>query len=74
MFFSCYICARRDKKYNGVKSIKSERNDGYVVLYYSTKQLNSMEFITTATCKNLNVSFIFGVLDWYYKIIDIRLF
>ena len=68
MFFRCYKCARdtagisthvRDIWITTMwRSIRSERNDGYVMFshpYYD-------EILVSATCNNLNVRSIFSIL------------
>ena len=65
LFFSCFKCVRedgKDREKHSIKwkSIRSERNDGYITF-------SNFEFtyLVSATCNNLNVSFIIRIFNLY---------
>ena len=60
LFFSCLKCLREDnKKYSYIKSIRSERNDGYAVFL---DQYRHPQSLLSASCNDVNVSFIFEII------------
>ena len=50
-----------------MKSIKSERSDGYIVFYYRRSSHHQAE-IASATCNNLNVSSSFEYLLPFFRL------
>ena len=48
----------KNREYSNLRSLESERNDGYAVFHDQFRSPNSL---VAATCNNLKVSFIFGV-------------